>query len=258
MKKTISFYGALLLMFLHISTFAQKGKLDFNFTYSSQQARMSVINEFLHDQNFEKATLFTENSYLQKCNKIQGQIDYQCAKYINIGVFTSYQNTGLIVNHQFFVFDPVENSTTKYAYDYQLMADNISYGISYSILYHEIFNFRNKSNFLKRCIIKNVFNWGLAFSTLRSAQIGIMPMKYELNEFDFRSMHLNGDISVNLNYELINKIFLSSVGIRFGYQFNKSGIIKNIIGQTLLLSNDRSVNLDFSGVYLGLNFSIGK
>lgn len=245
-------------MFIHINTFSQQGKLDFNLTYSRQHSKMSVINDFLHDPNFDKATLFTENSYLQEGNKIQGQLDYQFAKYFNLGVFTSYQFSGLIVNHQFFVYDPIENSTTKYAYDYQLFTKNISCGISYSIVYHEIFNFRNKGNFLKRCIIKNVFNWGLAFSTLRSSQVGIMPMKYELNEFDYKSVHLNGDVSMNVNYELIKKMFLSSIGIRFGYQFNKSGIVKNIIGQTLLLSNDSSVNLDFSGVYLGLNFSIGK
>lgn len=258
MRRNVKFLKIIFFVFLNYISFSQQGKLDFNFTYAIQQGKMTSLNAYLHDSNYDKAMLFKENSYLQNINKYYGQINYQFWKNVNFGLYGCYQQSGVLVNHKFPVFDPIENTTTEFSYNYELIASNTSFGLSSSILYNEIFNFRGKSNFLKRLIVKNVFNLGMSYSALRSSQVGITPEKYEYNEYDFTDIHLNGDLSLNVNYEFLRKPILSSLGVCFGYQFNKSGIVRNIVGQSLRMSDDTSVNLDFSGLYFGLNLSIGK
>lgn len=258
MKEGIKYLNIVIFLIFQPILFAQQGKLDFNFTYAEQYGKMTALNAYLHDSNFDKAMLFTEDSYLKNITKLNGQMSYQFWKNVNLGLFACYQNSGSIVNHKFPVYDPVENATINYSYNYELKTSNLAFGISSVVLYSDIFNFRDKGTFLKRLIISNSFNWGIAQSKLQSSQVGITPQKYEYNEYNFKSMHLIGDLSLNVNYEFLRNPVLSSLGIKFGYQFNKSGILRNIGGQTLRMSDDTSVNLDFSGYYFGVNLSIGK
>lgn len=258
MKKFVKFLFTAFFVLLHHISLSQQGKLDFNFTYAIQQGKMTSLNAYLHDSNFDKTILFKKNSYLKSINKFYGQINYQFWKNLNVGLFACFQNSGVVVNHMFSVFDPIDNTTVDYSYNYELMVRNSSIGVSTSILYDEIFNFRNKNPFLHRFLVKNVFNWGVAQSTLRSSQVGVFPVKYELNEYDFKAIHLTGDISLNVNYEFLRKPILSSFGVCFGYQFNESGVLQNLVGQTLRKSDNTSINLDFSGFYFGLNLLLGK
>ena len=62
----------------------------------------------------------------------------------------------------------------------------------------------------------------------------------------------------SFSYRLIDKQVFSAIGIHVGYQFLASGIIHDRIDRTMDLSNGTSVNLDFSGVYFGVNLTIGK
>lgn len=258
MKEAIKYLNVVFFVILQHFLFAQQGKLNFNFSYSEQRGKMTELNAYLNDSNYDKAFLFNEESYLQDINKFNGHISYQFWKNVNLGLFGCYQTSGSTVNHKFPVYDPVENTTVEYSYNYELKAINLAFGISTEVLYSDMFNFRDKGSFLKRLIVSNIFNWGVAQSNLRSSQVGITPQKYEFNEYNYKAMHLIGDVSVNVNYEFLRKPILSSLGLRFGYQFNKSGILRNIVGQTLRTSDDTSVNLDFSGIYFGVNFSIGK
>jgi len=156
------------------------------------------------------------------------------------------------------VYDAIEDVYTEYVYDFILKPESKSVGLNLGILYHEFFNFDTKSKFLKRLSMSNDLKCGIAHSKLNGYQVLKKPYKNTGILLNGTSTHLTGDISLAITYRLIDKQVFSAIGIHVGYQFLASGIIRNRSEQTLALTNGTSANLDFSGLYFGINLSYGK
>ena len=255
MKSAINF---IVFLFVQTVLFAQVQKMNFNFSIGKQFGKMESINLFLKDSNFDKNTLLTDDSYLKSINKFEGDLTFQFVKNFNLGVYSSYSSSTVNFIHSFPVYNPDDYTTTQFKYSYDLMATNFTLGVIGSLLYNELFNFRQNEGLSKRIILTNSFMLGISSSYLRSSQVGLTPIKYELNEYNYNAVNLCGDLSMDLNFEYLKRPILSSIGLSFGYHFNKTSILRNRANQTLELSDQTSVNLDFSGIYVGANLTIGK
>jgi hypothetical protein len=219
---------------------------------------MKQLNDYLVDSKNPESNLFIDSPYLKNGLKFNWRLTYQFGEKFNFGIFANYQTSQVSISQNYKIYDPIEDTYFDYSYDFVLTPKSKSIGLSLGFLYHEFFNFDTKSNFLKHLFIINDFNIGIANSELSGYQIIHKPNKALFSEINGASNHFIGDISLSLTYKFVNKPLFSAIGIHVGYQFYKSGIIRNPANQTLELSNGTSANLDFSGVYFGLNLTIGK
>ena len=258
MKKQ-TFHCILLILFLTpLTAEGQKGKLNFDFSFSQQYWKMNQLNDFLIDSNNPINDLMVDGPYFKEGFKYQGQLSYQYSKYFNFGIYGNYQTAQATFEKNYTVYEPFQDIYYHYTYHYILQPESKSAGLNLGILYHELFNFDAKSAFLKRLTLSNDLKFGIAQSKLNAYEAMIKPYKLARSFFGGTSNHLAGDISAAISYRFIDKQVFSAIGIHVGYQFLKSGIIYDRLDRTMDLSNGTSVNLDFSGVYFGLNLSIGK
>lgn len=258
MKRSTFHHLILFLFVLPLTAVGQKGKLNFDFSFSQQYWKMNQFNDFLLDSNNPINDLMLDSPYLKEGFKYQGQLNYQYSKHFNFGIYANYQTAQATFEKNYTVYEPFQDIYYNYTYHFILQPESKSIGLNLGILYHEFFNFDAKSAFLKRLTLSNELKFGIAQSKLNAYEAMIKPYKSSHSLFGGTSTHLTGDISAALSYRFIDKQVFSAIGIHVGYQFLTSGIIINHADQTLDLSDGTSVNLDFSGLYFGIKLSFGK
>lgn len=258
MKKHRFHYILLILIVIPLLAGGQKGKLNFDFSFSQQYWKMNQFNDFLLDANNPINDLMLDSPYFKEGFKYQGQLNYQYSKHFNFGIYANYQTAQATFEKNYTVYEPFQDIYYNYTYHFILQPESKSIGLNLGVLYHEFFSFNEKSQFLKRLSLANELKFGIAQSKLNGYEATIKPYKSAHTLFGGTSNHLAGDISAALSYRFIDKPVFSAIGIHVGYQFLTSGIIINRADQTMDLSDGTSVNLDFSGVYFGLNLTIGK
>lgn len=258
MKSSTLYYLTVFLFVVPFSTVGQKGKLSFEFSFSQQYWKMETLNDYLNDSNNPEMTLFIESPYLKDGFKFQGKLTYQLCKLINFGVYANYQTAQISIERNYEVYDPIEGTYTDYSYDFNLQPETKSVGINLGVLYNEIFNFDKKSTFFSRVTINNDFKLGVAKSAIIGQQIMKNPFTSVFPQIYGLSNHFVGDLSLTMGYTFLKKPFFSNFGLTIGYQFYKSGIIRDPADQSIDLSNGTSANLDFSGLYFGINLCFGK
>lgn len=258
MKQRYCYIIILFLFVLPFKTVGQKGKLNFDFSFSQQFWKMKQLNDFLIDSNNPINDLMVDSPYFKEGFKYQGQLSYQYSKHFNLGIYANYQTAQATFEKNYVVYEPFQDIYYNYTYHFILQPESKSIGLNLGILYHEFFNFDTKSAFLKRLTLSNELKFGITQSRLYAYEAMIKPYKSASSLFGGASNHLTGDISASFSYRLIDKQVFSAIGIHVGYQFLASGIIHDRIDRTMDLSNGTSVNLDFSGVYFGVNLTIGK
>jgi hypothetical protein len=219
---------------------------------------MNQFNEFLIDANNPIKDVMVDSPYFKEGFKYQGQLSYQYSKHFNFGIYANYQTAQATFEKNYTVYEPFQDIYYNYTYHFILQPESKSIGLNLGILYHEFFNFDAKSAFLKRLTLSNELKFGIAQSKLNAHEAVIKPYKNAGSLFGGTSNHLAGDISAAIAYRFIDKHVFSAIGIHVGYQFLTSGIIYDRADRTMDLSDGSSVNLDFSGVYFGLNLTIGK
>ncbi len=258
MKKH-TFHCILLILFLiPLTAEGQKGKLNFDFSFSQQYWKMNQLNDFLIDANNPIKDVMLDSPYFKDGFKYQGQLSYQYSRHFNFGIYGNYQTAQATFEKNYTVYEPFQDVYYNYTYHFILQPESKSIGLNLGILYHEFFNFDAKSAFLKRLTLSNDLKFGIAQSKLNAYEAMIKPNKMARSLFGGKSNHIAGEISATFSYRFIDKQVFSAIGIHFGYQFLTSEIIHDRIDRTMDLSDGTSVNLDFSGVYFGVNLTIGK
>jgi hypothetical protein len=74
----------------------------------------------------------------------------------------------------------------------------------------------------------------------------------------FTSQAFQGATGIKYSYDITRNNLISSIGFRFGYQFFKTGNVKDRLENEWIIQGENPISLDFSGVYYGINFGIGK
>ncbi len=83
---------------------------------------------------------------------------------------------------------------------------------------------------------------------------------YDIKNFRYQNNHFLARIELNIGYPLFHKSLFSVIGLKIGYQYGKTGALKNYNDQNLKMQDKSSetVRLDFGGLYSGIYFKIGK
>lgn len=238
--------------------FGQIGKLSFDFSAANQFWKMNSLNQYLTDPMNDDHIYSTNNPYLKSGIKFQGALNYQFANYLMLGLYGNYQFASGTMDRNFVVYDASENTMINFNTDLHTKANTISFGVNLGICYDNLSKHLFKTKYLQQIKFSNQFKFGYAQSNLQSYYVFKEPIQIEFPKNSGASQHLVGDLSLSVAFPILTNPVFSSIGLNVGYQYYKSGIIRNAANQTISISNGTQVHLDFSGWYAGLNFTLGK
>jgi hypothetical protein len=224
--------------------FGQIGKLSFDFSAANQFWKMNSLNQYLTDPMNDDHIYSTNNPYLKSGIKFQGALNYQFAT--------------CTIDRNFVVYDASENTTTNFNTDLLTKANTLSFGVNLGVSYDNLSKHLFKTKYLQQIKFSNQIKFGYAQSNLQSYYVFKEPTQIEFPKNSGASHHLVGDLSLSVAFPILTNPVFSSIGLNVGYQFYKSGIILNAANQSISISNGTQVHLDFSGLYAGLSFTVGK
>jgi hypothetical protein len=191
-------------------------------------------------------------------------ISYQPLQFIDFGIFANYQYASLRRPLRWiYQPDPIyPDSTLLFEGTNYIETNAFSAGLSTHLYINKLLHFdQNKSKILKNLQLSAGFMGGVGFSTLmdRSA-IYYQAYHGDSKNYQYKATNFHGRVELGVGYRL-GKTFFSDVGIKIGYQFFKTSELKNYVGSYLHpsgIESTKGVQLNFSGVYYGIYFKIGK
>jgi hypothetical protein len=216
-----------------------------------------ILNKVSSIQSENKAAIFAmQETHLT--SKTIKYLNYQFRNYLMLGLYSNYQFAQCIIDRNFVVYDASENSTTYFNTDWITKSNTLSFGVNLAICYDNLSKHFFKTKYLQQIKFSNQIKVGHAQSNLLSYYVFNEPIQLEFPRNNGASKHFVADLSMSVAFPLRTSHILSSIGLNIGYQYYKSGIIRNVANQSISISNGTQVHLDFSGFYFGLHMTIGK
>lgn len=257
-----------------LSCFSQnKGVFKVSCEFTKNSYAMQRLNNFLLDTLYNGTSdgyfETSPTNILKNGNNFGLSILYGASKFQNFGIYGGYQKGKLVRNWQIeSEIDPFSNEKTTingiYTYETQAFVSGF---VSQTFL-DQLF-FDNSSKFWQKASLFVEAEVGLGFSTFRNKEVSTWiedgeTKSIQLQHYNFHSLDFQGKISINFELLLSKSPLISSLGIKAGYQFLQTKNIKNDAGDVITYRIDNGItnqvksNLDFSGVFAGLFFTIGK
>ena len=238
--------------------YGQISKLSFDLSGANQFWKMNSLNQHMTDPNNADYTYSSNSPYLKSGIKFQGALNYQFGNYLMLGLYSNYQFAQCTIDRNFVVYDASENSTTNFKTDWITKLKTLSFGVNLGICYDNLSKQLFKTKYLQQIKFSNQIKVGYAQSNLLSYYVFNEPIQLEFPRNNGASKHFVGDLSMSVAFPFRTSHVLSSIGLNIGYQYYKSGIIRNLANQSISISNGTQVHLDFSGFYFGIYLTIGK
>lgn len=247
----------ILILFPFLSFAQSKHKLTFEIESGIHSYSMNKLNSLYIDSfAIPNKSL---NSTLKMGNSFNLAIKYKPINLFDIGLYGKYQYGKTKGNPELNFFDDIEQKIITHKGEYTLLANAISIGITNSWYISHLLKFQEKeSKFLNRFHVATELNLGIGFSKVTS---DIRYPTYKV--VDFYSYHTStdfqGHLAVKLEYDYVVKPIISSIGLKFGYQYFRTQSVQDKYSDKwLVLTEQETINLDFSGFFSSIYFSFGK
>lgn len=251
-----------MLFILYNSSVAQN-KNDFHVEFSSSihHYKMEQLNEFMKDTI---VNLYTEyiGSLETKVKSGYGfnlSTYYQPLKFMDVGLFSSYQ-TSTITRNTFFLTYPNlfdQSIYLKHLGKYYQDIRSLSFGVSTNIYINKILKFDQfEKSILNRLQIATELNAGYCMSSY-SESIVFPSVPIDFSPSEYTDSYYLASVNLKLGFAFLKRDLFSVIGLKFGYQFNQSGVITTSIGGKIR-ENEEDLKLDFSGFQYGVFLKFGK
>jgi len=80
---------------------------------------------------------------------------------------------------------------------------------------------------------------------------------HDINRYDATAFH--GQAALRVSYDITQSPLITSIGLKFGYQFMKTPVLRDRYDEEwVLASTAYPVQLDFSGFFGGVFLSFGR
>lgn len=247
----------LLLIFQNL-VFSQNQypKLSYTISYKTQYVAMKNYNNYLDNISSDLVKI---DQRLKRVNKYDVNFHIEPSKWYNLGLFFEHSMGQLSFNPFFKILNP-DLSVSLIEGSSKNKVISSSFGLSSSL-------FLNSLVKTDRTFIKNL-NYGInlkigyGFVKFLSETYSPIPIKYSVNSFIRVGNGLQLNSGVFVEYSLAKNLFEIVLGFTFGYQYYKTSDLRGPEGikwgDPEYYTTPGLINLDFSGVYLGVYLKIRK
>ncbi|PWH82905.1 hypothetical protein DIT68_13490 [Brumimicrobium oceani] len=232
-------------------------RLSFQLGYGVNYFKMVDLNTAFSN-GFLENELEMDDFEIKTGNSFEFNLLYQSIKLFDFGVYAGYQYTiknSTPSSYKMNEFNlPIEECEGRY----ELRTEALTIGITNSWYIDQIVNNVEKDNFLNRLRYGVELSAGIGFSKIIS---NLLPAKGAVNQseyFAYTSSDFQSQIGLKAEYDLTTTPIITSLGLRVGYQFLKTGEVRDAANQVWNVNDQYPITLDFSGVYFGVYIKIGK
>lgn len=236
-------------------------------SYSQSREEQQLSIEIGVTRNNFMMSQFNQNIvdyYINEIERLQEQINLGVQKHIGLKLkLPNSLSLGLNVTHS--------KATTDYLAKVNIFLENEQNLIDwYTLLRTTAFHFNTTLNYNAISLIKDNritknMNTSLAFGPEINLGLGIahyssftdVPLLNLHTQNLFKSYGSSFQIGIFTEFNLVNNFFYG-IGLRTGYQFFKTNILKLHSGEAIIGFGETPPNLDFSGWYYGVYLKIGK
>ncbi len=246
-----------LLMLFPLVCFAQnQNKLSFELGIGNNNFSMKDLNQFYVDSIAVKNEMLDKG--ISAGNQFFMGIKYRPNSLFDIGFYGNYQTGKTAGRPKQILTDNFGNQIGTKEIDFILKTEAIGLGISNCWYISHFLKFQEKENkILNRFHIGLELNAGIGFSRasldFRDPElIGGSTYNY------FMSRDFQGQANLKFEYDYLKSPVISSIGLKFGYQYFNTQTLKDRNGENWVVQGNTPINLNFSGVFGMVYLSVGK
>ncbi len=252
-KKSPLFW--LILVFFNF-THAQKFNVELGF--NRNQYKMEAINSYYIDAFASQAHINILQEHINSGNQALINISYRPSGLLDFGLYASYQSGGAKGYPVTIIYDNIGSQISCHKGCLELDTRAFSFGLSNTWYISHLLKFQEKQTTLNRVHLGIELMGGYGFSDVQFemyyptyTEIPIMSLKHSANAFQ-------GQLGFKLEYDFVLNPIITSLGIRGGYQYFRTGNVKNKLDQEWVVLGEYPINLDFSGFYFGVFLKLGR
>lgn len=245
--------------FICLSSFSQsEERLSIEFAGAQNDYAMDKVNSMLTSNVVNSPTFYPPGTTINTIRtgySFQLTAAYHVLHFVSIGVFGAYQEAHIHQN-PFITYDFSNGETQIIEAQHRFQVSNYNYGISSELLINKLFHFDTfESLLLQRIEIGIPLKFG--FSQFTSTSVLYDKFNGYTGTTINKATNYMGKTGLKLGFNFLKEPIFSSIGFELGYQFNKSRVLKDFVGNELEdFFDGTKINADFSGAYFGfyLNF----
>lgn len=232
-------------------------RISFSIEYAKHQYAMDSLNEFYFDFVINEFNFLEKN--ISSGNYFAFHFAFRPTKILEIGIKPYFQYGRSQHTSPMMIYG---NSPEPIETQLFLSQTTRSYGIllSSSLYVNEMLSKPTNRMFFSRLSYAPEVNFGIGFNSIFGYSIfsDYTVLSEAENAGLFKNTSLFSQVGLKLEYGVIQKSMISSIGFRAGYQFFKTGKILRESGDEMLTPTGRVSHLDFSGFYYGIYLKFGK
>ncbi|MBW7867095.1 MAG: hypothetical protein H3C31_02085 [Brumimicrobium sp.] len=230
-------------------------KFFFDFNYSMNTYMMGDVNTFYIDSfaGIPENDFYREK--LKRGNNFNIGINYSPIRYLSIGVFGGYQYASLKSYKWHEYLDSELGKTIYTKRQFELKPEAWALGIAGTFYFSELI-------FSKKVVQRTHFgieSKGSINSTkITSSNVLFTFYTSDNSKIYYHKYNLGVCLGILTEYDITQSPIITTIGLRMGYQWLKTGVMKDAANQEWLVNDKYPINLDFSGLYYGVYLKIGK
>lgn len=253
MKKAL--FIILVITFSSLSFGQEVKTFSFDLGYGINGYNMNSINEFYIDSFAATPEEDLLREYVRKGQYFRIGVNYIPISWLDVGFYGGYQFSSLTSAPWKDYYDSDLGETVYNKGNFELRTEATSVGINSTLYLSELINSKDA--------VQNKFHYGIelnggvSFSKVSVFHSTKTFMAFHRNDI-YTSQDFHGQLGLKLEYDFTQQPIFTTLGLRAGYQFLKSGVVRDAAGQDWLVNDKHPINLDFSGFYFGVYLKIGK
>jgi len=253
----MKFYILILLFLVSFNLTAQtKNKLSFEFGLGQNTYAMETLNTYYID-SFSTPYKLLDQKIEQGQNYFLN-IKYQPMSIFDIGVYGQYQFGEAKKDIEIEFKDGFGDVIEQHKGYIILKSEALSFGLNSNFFLSSLFKFHEKeSQLLQHLKLAIEYNAGVGFSKVITQTLYSTYKPASYYDF-FTSMDFQSQAAFKVEYDITQHPIITSFGVKFGYQYYRTKIVKDSYGNNWNVLNKYPIELDFSGLFGGVYIGIGK
>lgn len=245
-----------LILVLATSLFGQEERtFSFDLSYGINGYNMNAINDFYIDSFAATPENDLLREYVRKGQYFRLGVNYTPISWLDVGFYGSFQFSSLTSTPWKDYYDNDLGETVYNKSDFKFLTEATSVGVSSTLYIDEFWKSSEKQNSKVHFGIE--LNGGIAF--LKASQLYTFKTFTTFQrDASYSSRNFQGQLGLKIEYDFTQTPIFTTLGLRAGYQFLKSGTARDAADQEWLINDKYPINLDFSGFYFGVYLKLGK
>lgn len=230
--------------------------LSFELGYGINAYKMEDVNRYYIDSLAAKPENDLLRNYVEKGQYFRIGVNYKPVNWLEFGLNGNYLFSSLESSpwEEYFDSEIGQEVFSKGYYELKIVA--VGFGIGSAFHFSEFL--KSNENSKNRTRLGLELNCGVSFAKVSTTQVIKTFQNFQSIGRYYARETFQGQLGLKAEYDFTITPIITSLGLRAGYQFLRTGVVRDAAEQEWKVNDEHPISLDFSGIYFGVYLKIGK